>query len=52
MSKLYRVVYFDGEYCDVELEQNEADQYYTNEEVKIITPLFNQELLAFHSSSH
>lgn len=47
MTRLYRVVYFDGEYCDVELDQKEADQYLSDEEVKKITPLFNQELLAF-----
>ncbi len=47
MTKLYRVVYFDGEYCDMELDAQEVSKYDTDEEVKKITPLFNQELLAF-----
>lgn len=47
MPKLYRVLFYSGEYCDVELNREEVEQYYCNTEVKIVTPLVNQELLAW-----
>ena len=43
MSRMYRVVYFNGEYDDLDLEEQEADQYWRNEEVKKITPIFGND---------